>query len=138
MHPHHNLLLTYSASATRNFVHSLSHLFEIMLLILLGNDTSRITRGNSEILPIFQSSAEVPQVLLLPRLSRWSASLRRWLPDSWRAWSPPPSWQGSPSLQSKALIAINSVQCGRHPGHDRYEVAGDRSAWRTKRTRHIW
>ena len=100
VHPHHNLLLTCSASATRNFVHSLSHLFEIMLLILLGNDTSRITRGNSEILPIFQSSAQVPQVLLLPRLSRWSASLRRWLPDSWRAWSPPPSWQGSPSLQS--------------------------------------
>ena len=90
MHPHHNLLLTCSASATRNFVHSLSHLFEIMLLILLGNDTSRITRGNSEILPIFQSSAEVPQVLLLPRLSLWSASLRRWLPGSWPAWSPPP------------------------------------------------
>ena len=35
-----------SASATRNFVHSVSTLFEIILLVLLGNDLSTITRGN--------------------------------------------------------------------------------------------
>ena len=35
-----------SASATRNFVHSVSTLFEIVLLVLLGNDLSTITRAN--------------------------------------------------------------------------------------------
>ena len=47
-----HLLFTWSyicsASATRNFVHSLSTLFEIILLVLIGINLSNITRGNGE------------------------------------------------------------------------------------------
>ena len=45
-----------SASATRNFVHSVSTLFEIILLVLLGNDLSTITRGNGETFPVATSA----------------------------------------------------------------------------------
>ena len=40
-----------SASALRNLVHSVSTLLEIILLVLLGNDLSNITRGNGQTFP---------------------------------------------------------------------------------------
>ena len=40
-----------SASALRNLVHSVSTLLEIILLVLLGNDLSNITRGNGQTVP---------------------------------------------------------------------------------------
>ena len=45
-----------SASATRNFVHSVSTLSEIILLALLGNDLSIITRGNGDSFPFARSA----------------------------------------------------------------------------------
>ena len=40
-----------SASALRNLMHSVSTLLEIILLVLLGNDLSNITRGNGQTFP---------------------------------------------------------------------------------------
>ena len=96
-----------SASATRNFVHSVSTLFEIILLVLLGNDLSTITRGNGETYPF----PKICKIEHQAPMKQWFLGWLGWQLSSLRASSPasspPPSSPGSPQRNVFKLTTLH-------------------------------